>query len=656
MIPQTILKNLARLRRRERLIALYWGAALWLAVVMTALLVACSLDWLIDRERDTPFAARCLFLVAQILLAAAAGFYFLIRPQLRRLGNDALALWVEASQPALHHRLITTVQLSRAGARSEGMSQELIAVVAREAESQCVAIDFAQIADRRRLRRAGQLLLPIFALAVLLVARAPSLVGVLLSRQLLADIDIPHSVAIEPLKLQDVRPAGEKVVLLFRVRSADRKRGQDPSHSGVLSPFSVGNVFVTPQDQPRDRYPLVFARWDGSDAIFETALAPSSANLTYTARLGDGRMRRPGLITMVPRPAVQEQFAWLQLPAFCGLRPDGSRYEQPQGHGDIVGILEASARVLIKTQKPVRRAFLQILGPEMEDSRSRGDFGSLSEATAEVFKREVVLDLSDDGVTAEGAFDLRPEESAYRIVTVDEYGFDNVPAPRRGLRLVPEEPPQVALLKEQMPPAGPIAAGSSWEDFELDGLPVVPGKKIRVGYVAQGPFGVGHARFLYRIIPKTDSGNEETKETPWRILPLPEINASVGTGAFDPKRGAFEHSPLDQTIYFHAVPSPDPDRLLGRTLAGGRFDFATKGIPDGLGGFVSLRVGDQFEFCVEVYSDKDPNSKRPSARSDIRTRPIISDDELFRWFADALQEERRLKDLDAKQRGVFELR
>ena len=59
---------------------------------------------------------------------------------------------------------------------------------------------------------------------------------------------------------------------------------------------------------------------------------------------------------------------------------------------------------------------------------------------------------------------------------------------------------------------------------------------------------------------------------------------------------------------------------------------------------------------VEVFADEDAESKRPSARSEIRTRPILSDDEFARWFVDALQEERRLKDLDAKQRGVFELR
>jgi hypothetical protein len=638
MIPQTILRNLARLRRRERMLALAWGAALWASMVLAALMLACLVDWLIDRERDTPWAIRCLMLAALLSVAMAAGYLFLLRPQGRRLDDDTLALWVEAGTPGLSHRLITAVQLTRPGANREGMSEELIGVVAHEAERRCSTMQFAAIADHGRLRRAAWIAGPALVAAALPFLLFPHLAAVLVARQFLADVDIPHSVAIEPLKFEDVRPAGEKVALQFRVRSAE------------LDPAWIGTAYVTPQGQPGDRYALTFARWDGDDAIFESAVAPSSVDLIYTARLGDGRMRRPGLVAIVPRPIVQEQLAWVQLPAFCGLRPDGRRYEQPQSRGDIVGIPESAARLVVKVQKPVRRAWLDILGRESADSSND------PVASGEVCKRRVELELHVGGVTAEGAFDLRADETAYRVVVADEYGFENVPPPRRGLRLVAEEPPQVALLKEHMPPLGATSLGGAADDHVVDGLPVVPGKKIRVAYVAHGPFGLGRARFLYRILRKTESGVDEPKEEPWRSLDLPEIKAGPKSGAFDPTRGAFEHSPFEEIIYFHAAPSLDPDQVLGRTLGGGRFDFATSGIPDRLGGFVPLRVGDQFEFCVEVFADADPKRNRPSARSEVRVRPVISDDELFRWLADAYQEEQRLKELDKKQRGVFELR
>lgn len=642
MIPRAILKNLSRLRRRERLLAFVWGAALWLTVVLSALAVACLVDWLIDRERDTPAQVRRLLLAVQVIAAAAAGYFFLFRPQWRRLHNDTLALWVEERQPALAHRLITAVQLDRPGARSEGMSLELIAVVTREAQLQSERLDFASIADHRRLHRAALTLLPVVAVILLLVALDPRLARVLVVRQFQADVDIPHSVVLESLKLDDVRPAGERVVLKFRVRAEQI----DPNWQGV--------VYVTPDGQARDHYPLEFAASDGDGAIFQAVLAPTATSMTYTARLNDGRMRRPGRVAMVPRPIVQEQLAWVQLPAFCGVKPDGSRYEQAQGRGDIVGIPGSAARIQIKTQKPVRRAFLQLLGEQPAGSDAKGQ-SVVPEPTREVVQREIALTLSSDGMIGEGTFDLQAGESAYRAVVVDEYDFENVPAPRRGLRLVAEEPPQVALLKEQMPPHGPVAPGT-WEDFAVDGLPVVPGKKIRVAYIAQGPFGLGQARFLYRVIRKTESGDDEVKEQPWRVLPLQEIKASDKSGAFDPKRGAFEHSSLEESVWFHPVPSPAPDLQLGRTLGGGRFDFDTTGIPDGRGGSVPLRVGDQFEFCIEVFADKDGSPTRPSARSEVRVRPIISQEELVRWLVDAQNEQNRLRDLDKKQRGVFELR
>jgi hypothetical protein len=239
---------------------------------------------------------------------------------------------------------------------------------------------------------------------------------------------------------------------------------------------------------------------------------------------------------------------------------------------------------------------------------------------------------------------------------VDEHGFANVPPPRRSVRMIAEEPPQVALLKEQMPPEGPIASAAAWEDFEVEGLPVVPGRKLRIAYLAQGPYGLGRVRLLYRIVRKVESGDEPEKEEPWRFLELPEIQAGAKSGAFDPKRGAFEHSRQSEAIYFHAVPSPSPEKVLGRTLGGGRFDFETKGIPDGEGGLLELRPGDQFEVCIEVFADKDPASKRPSARSDVRTRQIVTIEELARWCGDAMQEGRRLKELDEKQRTVLKLR
>src|SRR5438067_12717987 len=120
MVPPTILRQLNRLRGRERLLRLAWGGARWLAVVVVALAVACLIDWWIDRGRETPFALRVALLVGQIMLAAALGVVWLLAPVARRRSDDDLALFVENKVSDLHHQLISAVQLNRPGADTFG--------------------------------------------------------------------------------------------------------------------------------------------------------------------------------------------------------------------------------------------------------------------------------------------------------------------------------------------------------------------------------------------------------------------------------------------------------------------------------------------------------------------------------------------------------
>src|SRR5260370_266930 len=103
MVPTSIRKNLAGLRRRERLLTFVWGAACWLSIVLVLLLLCGLLDWLIDRERETPAGVRLGMFAVQAAVAALAGLLFLLWPQVRRLPDALLALWVEAKIPEFDH-------------------------------------------------------------------------------------------------------------------------------------------------------------------------------------------------------------------------------------------------------------------------------------------------------------------------------------------------------------------------------------------------------------------------------------------------------------------------------------------------------------------------------------------------------------------------
>lgn len=637
MVPREILRRIGQLRRRERMLRLVWGAACLLAAVVAVVIIGCLVDYLWDGIEDTPRMIRTALLSITGLAAVLGFLTWVAWPQVDRLRDDTLALWVEEKHPAFRNRLISAVQLNRPGADRRGMSVELIDVMTRQAETQAAQTAFAAVADHRRLNRSLKVLAPVLVVAAGFFVWRPDVAPILVARHFLADAEIPRRTRIEPSGIAAVVPAGEKIPLHFSVSG----EGFDESTEGVVD--------VTHTDLPRDRYPLKFSHQDAKtgQSIFAVEVAPTSFDFAYRARIGDGRMKAPGHVKVVPRPAVIEQAAWTLLPEYCGLTPSGARYELPQARGDVAGIPGSTAKVQVDTQKPITKAKLEILGPEKFDPKN-----SSEETVPEVVKRMIECDLAADQKSAIGEFDLRPDETGYRVIVTDEYGFENVPPPRRNLRVIPEEPPTVVLLKDYFVP-GKIGAKESLEDFAIEGMPVPVGADLRVPYLAEGPYGLGQAWFLYRILKKTESGNDIVEEEPFKRLPLPEVKQTAKTGGFDPRRGVFENTPPDKSVDFFALPSPDPERILGRTTGGGRVHFKTKGIPDGKGGIVQLKDGDRIEYCVEIHADKGKNPGRPVVRSETRIQELGSTDGLIRWIRDLAQEERRLRELDAKQKGVF---
>src|SRR5271165_2839725 len=110
MIPSTLRKKLSLLRFRERCLELFWGASRFMALTLGLLIVACAVDWAIDRERDTPVELRRFLSYFQVAVAVAAGIWFLVWPLRNRLTDAALALRVEERMPQFKHRLISAVQ------------------------------------------------------------------------------------------------------------------------------------------------------------------------------------------------------------------------------------------------------------------------------------------------------------------------------------------------------------------------------------------------------------------------------------------------------------------------------------------------------------------------------------------------------------------
>jgi hypothetical protein len=599
-----------------------WGTARWLTLAGVVLTVACLIDWVVDLRQDTPRALREGMLVTQAGLWVLSALVLVLVPVLRRLSNNRLALFVEEKIPDLDHRLISAVQLNKPRADTRGMSPALIGVVTQEAEIRARALHFPRLADHRRLGWAAAVLAPLGIVAGLCFALWPDTMLALLARQLLDDCDIPRSVHLESRDGDHVGLAGEELVLIFRASGAN------------LSEDVQGEVRIDPQGQPSMSLPLVFKEESGDGVmLFETHVPPSIVDYSYKAWLRDGRLRHPYRVHIEAHPAIEEQQAWIRMPDWCGRRPNGQPYELERPRGDIFALPGTSARVAIRTQKSVRQAIVEILTPVPDASPT---YGLPLERVSR--QREMVLD--EEGTRAETLFDLRPDESGYRIKLVDQYGFTNVDPPRRDIRFQPDEPPRVTLLPEQFPSSE--NEGGAAEDYEVGGVPVPLGGNIRIGYTCSTPFGLGRADQKPRRTPRLQY---RVNEGPWSPLLLKEVGSTEKIGPFDPRTGAFARSKLLDEVEYHAIPSTDPDKFMGRLEGGGRFDFKTRAIR-------GLKVGDFIEFYLEVF-DQNPDPNRAPGLSETRVKKVVTPGELESWVQQTLQEESYIRQIEGRQRGIF---
>jgi hypothetical protein len=632
------------------MLTLAWGAACWLSIVLFVLLFCCFTDWLIEREYDTPLVVRAGLLIGQLALAAIVAVWFVVWPQLRRMPDARLAGQVEKKLPHFDHRLISAVQLNRPGARVEGMSQELIALVTREAETAAGKVRFSRVADHRRLKYGMLVLLPVLLIVALPVLLWPDLSLALLARQALLPVEVPHTVFLESIT-GPVFPNDARIPLRYRVTGKwDRDTvGRVKLAQGTgTATYDLRFVETGTADGGEEFAIFEAARSSGDNHVFGVVADPNDVGtVSFTARLGDGRTRTPNEFMLVARPVIEAESiqAWVQLPEFCGIRPDGQRYELAQKGGDVEGIPGSRVRVEFRVQKPITGAWVNFF-PE-PGAAARLMMGVAPDAAAGTVP-PMAMNLHSDGKTAEIVFDLREGFGSYQMGVVDEYGFANIPQPRRSLRIVPETAPEVKLLQDSFGREGDFGV--------VQDLPVVLGKAIRIPYYCSSKYGLGSkVKIYYRLVKKQASGDEPAEEEKWYPLTLSEKPANLKVdpydvnkvGPFDVNMGVFQKMTWKEQVFYYAVPSSNPNERMGRTQGGGRYFLRTNGLLNHKGP-ITLKSGDQIEYFVEVFgADREPESAIPTARSESRVATVLDEKEFNDWRAQVREETRRLEQLQS---------
>lgn len=676
----SLLRQLRAWRFRERLVRLAWGGARWAGVVLAVLALACLADWLYDRRAEVPFALRVVATASQVVLAAGLAYLFLARPWLTTPPVDELAYTAEKAIPEFDHRLVTALQLNRSGAKTHGMSAALIGEVTREAGDLAAKHRLTRLIDYTPVVWAAAVLIPVLLAWGAFAAIKPDLALVLLQRQALLGGDIPRSVRLENAT-SEVWPSGSEVEVRYTV-------------TGEWDEAMTGRVDVTPDGQPADDYPLVFeTRHPDDSATFRAKLPPSSTAFTFTARLADGRTRAAGRVTFEPPPQVEGIEAWELLPEYLGYRSvevDGkvgiAKYERSHPKGEVLNALPLSElQVNAKFNKAVAKAVLVPI--------ERG------EGNKEVDGRQPVrTDLAESGTEAEWEFRTTPKTIGYRIELTDRRGFVS-PAPfRRGVRMLPDEPPQVEFKKESNRNPDPSdfdgkdARAFEWE-MPVAFVPTTAGEgttgPIQVIFAAKSDLGIGRVNLAYRVIPRgEDTDNLHPRDDPgdrvYKRLPLTKYTADPAkVGKWVPDLGLFEFSfvrkmgpkreyldDFDQQrvqVELYKLPSPQPTLYPGELEAGGRYNFQTDRLRKKSldGSETKLEVGDKVEIYVEVfdkyatYLEGKKLPGRPAGYTrEAKWKTVVSEDDargliLARDEAQKKLQD-KLRDVANDQRGVFQ--
>jgi hypothetical protein len=623
LVPRIGLARLAALRERERFFRLVWGIARWLTLALVLLVLSTFIDWRIDRARETPHWLRIGLSLLQGGALLGAAWIWVIRPFVVGPSLIKLARRVEEGIPEFGHRLVTSIQLTDTSADTRGMSSELIESLTRESETISEKHHFTRFADSKKFYKALKLsAIPVALLGLMLLFYGQSLLSILVQRQLFASVDIPRSHMLEN-KTPELWPSGDEVQIEYLV-------------TGRVRESDVGRVRLETTDGAFEEYPLEFLETvDDNQSRFGVEIPPSSENFRFRAWLRDGRTKEPSQIRFEPRPVVIRTDAWVQLLPFLSARPDGKPYEALQAQGEVSGLEGSTARIRIVTQKPIVRARLLLLS---QDKRGSGEF--VKETREMAIEAPFEVSGGEKQYPAEGTFTIASNLVAYRVDVIDHNGFHNLIPPRRGIKIIPDEPPLVRLLPERYGEAGMKVSD---EDI-IEGLPIPLGGQIPIAYTARSIQGLKSAQLRYRI---NESG-------PWHVLPLKVIDASEKSGPFDMARGTFAKADEFQQVEFHIVPSPDRDTTPDYLTGGGHFDFQTAELTkvDEEGNSSKLAIGDRVEYFVEVF-DRNPAPGRPPGRSESRVKEILSASDVLLRLDQTRQAESKIRDLEKKQRDLF---
>jgi hypothetical protein len=321
--PHDLAGLIRQVRRRWRMKMALRGAA---AVAACTLALFLAGAWIVEWARFTPASILALRVVMAAAVAASAA-WFLVRPLLRRVSDEQVALYLEEHEPTLQAALVSAVEASR---RSRGVpastSTALVQRLVEQAIERCAAVDAARRLDREPLRNYGAALASVAVVALLVFLLGPAFIRHAASALLLVSRSVE---AAAPYRIE-VAPG-----------DATLPKGADQAITARLHGFNAEEASLMVRRSANAAFePLPLVGSD--DGRYEGILFDLPGPVDYFVE-ADGVRSSVFRLDVVDLPYVERLELEYRFPSYTGLPP-----ETVEDGGDIAVLRGTEVGVRVK--------------------------------------------------------------------------------------------------------------------------------------------------------------------------------------------------------------------------------------------------------------------------------------------------------------------
>ncbi|HEU4926941.1 MAG TPA: DUF4175 family protein, partial [Vicinamibacterales bacterium] len=380
-----------QVRRRWRMKLALRGTAT-VAALMVVVFLAAALG--LESSRFAPGVILTFRVLLPLALLALVGVFF-IRPLLRRVSDEQVALYLEEHEPSLQAEIISAVEASR----MPGTPSTLVKRLVDSAIEKARALEEGRRVERKPLNAyTGAVALVVLA-TLALFWFGPAYLRHALSALVLVSRSVEAAV---PYRI-DVKPGNVNV-----------PKGADQAITAELFGFTADQPVLMVRktaDGPFERVPLI-----REDAKFQGMLFDLAGSLDYFVEAGGVRSTTFRL-NVVDMPYVQKLELEYHFPAYTGLEP-----RKIEDGGDIAVLRGTEVRVKIVPTMPTRGGQIAI-----NEQQPAG------------------LTVASDGTLA-GKF-VADKDGFYRVELDAPTGERVTASPQYTIDVLTDQPPTVSIAK-----------------------------------------------------------------------------------------------------------------------------------------------------------------------------------------------------------------